>query len=93
MLNNVKRVVTMLAFIAVIGLPLSSFATNSAAININSATTVELQNIKGVGPKMAEKIVKYREQHGDFKQVDELCQVQGIGEKSLARMANQVCVK
>ena len=93
MLNNVKRVLAMLVLLAVVALPLSAVASGSAAININSATKIELQNIKGVGPKMAEKIVKFREQHGDFKQISELCQVQGIGEKSLERMATQICVK
>ncbi|TDY02660.1 ComEA family DNA-binding protein [Thiohalophilus thiocyanatoxydans] len=49
-------------------------------VNINSATAAELSaNINGVGQKKAEAIIKYREEHGPFKQIEDLMKVQGVG--------------
>lgn len=93
MTRSIKKVIITMVLIAVLGIPFSGFASNSAAININSATQIELQNINGIGPKMAEKIISYREQHGKFAEVADLCNVQGIGEKSLQKIATQICVK
>ena len=49
-------------------------------VNINSANAAELSaNINGVGEKKAEAIIKYRENHGPFKKIEDLMKVQGIG--------------
>lgn len=56
----------------------------AAPLDINTATAAEFATvIKGVGPKKAEAIVAYREQHGPFKSVDELEKVPGIGAKTV----------
>lgn len=55
-------------------------------ININTADQQLLTQIKGIGPSTAKKIVDYRKENGEFKSVDELIKVKGIGEKSLAKM-------
>lgn len=50
-------------------------------VNINKADAATLQaNLKGVGEKKAEAIVAYRTEHGEFKALDELMEVSGIGE-------------
>lgn len=55
-------------------------------VNINTAGAEALaEAINGVGLKRAEAIVEYRNQNGPFKSVDELVQVQGVGEKSLEK--------
>lgn len=59
---------------------------DSTEININTADQQLLTQIKGIGPATARKIIDYREKNGEFKSIDELLQVKGIGEKSLARM-------
>ncbi|WP_240623903.1 ComEA family DNA-binding protein [Ahniella affigens] len=64
-------------FAALIGL--SNLAL--AAININTASTTELETLNGVGAAKAKAIVEYREKHGPFKSVDQLAEVKGIGEK------------
>lgn len=64
-------------FSALIGL--SNFAL--AAVNINTASTTELETLNGVGAAKAKAIVEYREKHGPFKSVDQLAEVKGIGEK------------
>lgn len=64
-------------FAALIGL--SNLAL--AAININTASTTELETLNGVGAAKAKAIVEHREKHGPFKSVDQLAEVKGIGDK------------
>lgn len=71
----------------------SSTTNNQGAINLNQADATQLQEISGIGPKKAADIIAYREQVGAFKSVDELLEVSGIGEKTLANMRDQVCVQ
>ena len=49
-------------------------------VNINTADKETLMNVKGIGEKRAEAIIVYREQHGPFKNIDDLASVQGIGQ-------------
>ena len=62
-------------------LPILSFAGET--ININTANKETLQTIKGVGEKRAETIIKYREEHGPFKSVQELAEVPGVGSSTI----------
>jgi competence protein ComEA len=55
-------------------------------VNINSATAEQLTTLPGVGPKLAARIVEYRQKSGGFKSVQELLNVQGIGEKNLQKI-------
>lgn len=55
-------------------------------VNINSASTTELEALPGVGPVTAAAIVEWRTQHGAFSTVDELLEVSGIGEATLAQI-------
>jgi len=61
-------------------------------ININTADRAELEKLPGVGPALAERIIRYREQHGPFTAVDDLVNVSGIGEKRLAELRDKVTV-
>jgi competence protein ComEA len=63
-----------------------------AKININTASPGQLEQIDGVGPKTAEKIVAYREEHDGFKSVEELMEVPGIGPSKFESMKEQVCI-
>jgi len=57
-----------------------AFAASAfAAVNLNTADVKALESIKGIGPAKAEAIVKYREEHGPFKTIEELANVKGIG--------------
>ncbi len=50
-------------------------------ININNATATDLDGLPGVGPSIANKIIEYRKSKGDFKSIEELNNVSGIGDK------------
>ena len=64
----------------------------AAPINLNTATAAELEKLPGIGQKVAARIVEYREKHGPFKKVEELMNVQGIGEKSFLQFRSQLTV-
>lgn len=53
---------------------------NIDKININSASIGELIQLPGIGEKIAEAIVAYREEHGEFGSIEEIMEVSGIGE-------------
>ena len=61
-------------------------------INLNTATVEQLDQLDGVGPVTARKIVAYRQQHGGFRSVAELDQVPGIGPKRLAALKDRLRV-
>ena len=52
-------------------------------ININTATSEQLQTLPGIGPVIAQRIIAYREEYGAYESVGELMNVSGIGEKKL----------
>ena len=61
-------------------------------VNVNTATQAELIVIKGIGEGTADAIIKYREDNGSFKNLDDLINVKGIGEKKVAKWAEQLSV-
>ncbi|MDL2324469.1 ComEA family DNA-binding protein [Ruminococcaceae bacterium OttesenSCG-928-A16] len=61
-------------------------------ISINTAAVEELTVLPGIGPKRAEAIVAYRQQHGAFTSLQQLCEVSGIGEKTLENIIEQICL-
>lgn len=61
-------------------------------ININTATAHELRTLDGIGETKAYAIIEYREEHGNFKSVDELVNVSGIGEKTVDRLRDMITV-
>lgn len=61
-------------------------------ININTAKKEELQSISGIGPALAEKIVSYRNTNGKFKKVEDLKNVNGIGESKYRNIKDSICI-
>ncbi|GAA3823311.1 hypothetical protein GCM10022403_065950 [Streptomyces coacervatus] len=65
-------------------------AAPAAPVALNTATVDQLDTLPGVGPVLAQHIVDYRTQHGGFRSVDELRQVNGIGDRRFADLRNLV---
>jgi len=63
-----------------------------ARVNLNTAGMEELTTLPGIGPAYAKRIVDYREKNGPFKRVEDLLNIQGIGEKTLERIREKVTV-
>lgn len=63
-----------------------------AVVNLNTATTTELEGLPGIGASTAARIVEYRQKNGPFKKIEELMNVQGIGEKSFLKLRALVTV-
>ena len=61
-------------------------------INIDTANKEELQSISGIGPALAEKIVSYRNTNGKFKKVEDLKNVNGIGESKYKNIKDSICI-
>lgn len=64
----------------------------TSPINLNTATAAELASLKGIGPAKAQAIVEHRDKNGQFKSVDDLKLVHGIGDKMLEQLRPQVVV-
>ncbi len=94
----------VLAVLAVAGLSLTGNLAHAAssqdvkienpvkAVNINTATSEELQTIRGIGPAIAGRILEYRKEHGSFDKIEDLAKVHGIGQAKLQRMKTQVSI-
>jgi len=61
-------------------------------ININTATLTELQQLPRIGEKIAQRIIEFRNQNGDFKKIEELLKVKGIGEQMFSRLKDKITV-
>ncbi|PYN47025.1 MAG: competence protein ComEA [Candidatus Rokuibacteriota bacterium] len=66
---------------------------DAAPININTADVKELMKLEGVGRRVAEKIVEYRDTHGPFKKAEELRKVEGVGNGLWERNRTRIVIK
>jgi len=80
-----KLILALLMCVALAG-------TALAVVNINTASKEELTTIKGIGEKHAQEIIDYRKKNGDFKSVDDLEKVPGIGPGTMKQIRSQVTV-
>lgn len=65
---------------------------STGPVNLNTAGPAELEALPGVGPAIAQAIVTHRDEHGDFRSIDDLLEVPGIGEAKLAQLRELVTV-
>ncbi len=64
----------------------------AAKVDLNTATGAELESLPRVGPRTAELIIQYREQHDGFEKIEELMNVRGIGETTFLRLRSLITV-
>ena len=55
-------------------------------VELNTATAPELRTLPGIGERTAQRIIEYREEHGEFEKIEDLMNVRGIGEKTFLRL-------
>jgi competence protein ComEA len=67
-------------------------AAPKAKVNINTASASELETLPRVGPKVAQRIIDFRTKNGNFKKVEEIMKVQGIGEKVFENIKDLITV-
>jgi len=70
----------------------TGFVYAADLIDINTATTTELQTVKGIGQSTADAIIKYRKENGLFLSVEDLVKVKGIGDKKLSKLSASLVV-
>ena len=61
-------------------------------VNLNTATTKDLETLPGIGARTALRILEYRQKNGPFKKVEDLMNVRGVGEKNFLRLKAQISV-
>ena len=67
--------------------------TTKRPINLNTATSTQLQTVPKIGPVLAQRIIDYRRMHGRFSTVDDLIKVNGIGKKTLEAIRVRVVAR
>lgn len=61
-------------------------------VNINTATLNELDSLPGIGPSTAQKIIDYREKNGEFKKIEDLQNVKGIGNAKYEEVKDKITI-
>lgn len=96
-----NRGLRVLIFVVMVAFLFSSFLslqaqtgskTSAKKININMASAEELQRLPRIGPRVAQRIVDFRKEHGRFKRIEEIMKVKGIGEKTFKRIKDLITV-
>ena len=65
---------------------------SNSKVNINTALQTELETLKGIGPSMALKIIKYRKENGKFNSIEEIKNVPGIGDAKFEAIKDDICI-
>jgi competence protein ComEA len=96
------RPIVRALIVPVLGLSLSGIPSHPAlaegeaaaqpTVNVNQASATELARLPRVGPKLADKILTHRKEHGPFKRIEDLMEVKGVGEKMFALLKPYVAV-
>lgn len=97
------RPIVRALIVPVLGLSLSGLASHPAVaegnvaaphktVNINQAASTELARLPRVGPKLADRIVAHRVQHGPFRRIEDLMEVKGVGEKFFTTLKSYLTV-
>lgn len=68
-------------------------SNSNGKVNLNTASKSDLMQLNGIGEKKAEQIIAHRDQNGQFKQIEQLKDVSGIGEKTFDQLKDAICVE
>lgn len=85
-----KKLILIAPFVISLFVPCVFAESTTALVNINKADVADLDELDGIGKKKAEAIISYRDAHGEFKALEELQEVPGIGEKLFEKLKDHV---
>ena len=68
-------------------------STDNLVVNINTANETELEELPGIGPSLASRIVEHRNQNGNFKTIEDIKNVSGIGDSKFEKIKGLIKVK
>lgn len=66
--------------------------TEDEKISLNTASADELKTLTGIGTSLATRIITYREEHGEFKYLEQIMNVEGIGKSIFNKIKNNICL-
>jgi competence ComEA-like helix-hairpin-helix protein len=93
--GNYSRILSLLACLLILccaDAVLAKKKPPTHPVNLNSASAAELQQVPGIGPSTADKILQMRNSYGAFKSLDDLLAIKGIGPKRLEKMRKYLMV-
>jgi comEA protein len=91
------RKVSFLVFFMVMSvmflfIPLNNTFATEKKVNINTASVEELKTLKGIGDKIAQRIIDHRKAEGPFTKIEDIMNVKGIGKATFNRLKDQITV-
>ncbi|MDQ1273842.1 MAG: hypothetical protein QG591_2472 [Planctomycetota bacterium] len=97
-MNTIRKTFRLIVLMLVIGFICQARICFSAAVvegkvNINTATADQIAVLPGIGPKLAAEVVKYRVNNGNFKVIDDLKKVSGVGDKKLEKIKGFIVIE
>lgn len=97
--TRLSSALVLVALLLAAGIPREAFAQAKSGgskpgsvVNLNAASAQQLEQLPGVGPRMAARIVEYRQKNGPFKKIEDLMNVRGIGEKNFLKLKPLITV-
>ena len=93
--NKINRFVAaalLAALVLTTGPALAAASAPAGKVNLNTATVSQLEELPGIGPSLAARIVDHRQKNGAFKSVEDVMAVKGIGEKNFAKIQGSLSV-
>ncbi len=61
-------------------------------VNINTANQTELETLPGIGPSLAQRIIEYRNENGEFEKIEDIQNVKGIGDAKYSNIKQDICI-
>ena len=94
-IKNINRFVAaalLAAFVLTTGPAFAAASAPAGKVNLNTATVSQLEDLPGIGPALAARIVEHRQKNGGYKSVEDVMAVKGIGEKNFAKIQSYLSV-